>query len=102
MLDNVVEDEESEFLSLGLFGLESFHECLGAESGDHGGDESGMSLHHDSHALGACDLEFVLNFHFFFVHGGVVFREILTFVRVFSELFLFLLRLLDAVERLVN
>ena len=102
MLDNVVEDEESEFLSLGLLGLERFHECLGAESLDHVGDECGVCLHHDTHALSACNLEFVLNFHFFFVHGGIVFLEILTFVRVLSELFLFRLRLLDAFERLVN
>jgi hypothetical protein len=102
VLDNVVEDEESEFLSLGLLGLERIHECLRAESLDHVGDERGVRLHHYAEALSACNLEFVFNFHFFFVHGGVVFLEILTFVRIFSELFLFLLRLLDAFERLVN
>jgi len=102
VLDNFVEYEESEFLSLGLAGLECFRECLGAESLDHWADECGISLHDYSHALSACCLEFVFMFHFFFVHGSVFFLEILTFVRIFSMLFLFLLSFVDAFERLVN
>ena len=102
MLDNIIEDEESKFLSLGLFGRKGFHECLRAESLDHLGDECRMSLHNDSEALSACNLELVLNFHLFFVHGSIIFSEFLAFVRVLSELFLLLLRLIDAFERLLN
>jgi len=102
VLDDVVEDEESEFLSLGFFGAKGFHESLRAESLDHVGDECRMCLHNDSEALSTCNLEFVLNFNLFFVHGGIIFSEFFAFVRILFELFLLLLRCIDAFERFVN